>query len=496
MPEGYDAPPAHRDAPARRSLRSQLLYRLLPPLLVLFAISGGVAFVVARHHANEVQDHWLVDSAEALAQRVKLSRGAPVLDLPEAARQILQWDTQDATWYALHGQRSGHLAGHPMVPGRPPTGVEQLRDASMYDAGIEGARVRVVAVPVRLEGATEAIEVRVAETLRKRQLLATEMLLSVLLPQIALAAVACAVIWYTLRQLLSPIGQVARALEVQTHHSLEPVDDRALPSEVVPLTQSVNDLLARLQDALAAQRHFIADAAHQLRTPLTALKLHADEAARETDVERLKPLIAEVQQAADRAVRLSNQLLTLARAEPSARIQSPRRFDLQQVVIQAASRWVPRAIAAGVDLGFDNTQQAGAPVPAGVDDVIEVSGDPDLLAEAVHNLIDNAITYGGRGTRITVSVQHAKASRARVLVTDDGPGIPEVDRARVLGRFHRATPTGSTPADQSSGAGLGLAIVAEIVRAHEGDVRIDAGPGGRGTCVVIDLPQYGEAASR
>ncbi|MCX7203255.1 MAG: sensor histidine kinase N-terminal domain-containing protein [Burkholderiales bacterium] len=358
MPEGLRKQPARRDVPARRSLRSQLLYRLLPPILVLFAISGAVAYVVARHHANEVQDHWLVDSAEALAQRVKLSRGEAVLDLPEAARQILQWDTQDATWYALHGQRSGHLAGHPMVPGRPLTGVERLRDAWMYDAGIAGARVRVAAVPVRLEGATEPIEVRVAETLRKRQLLATEMILSVLIPQIALAIVACGVIWYTLRQLLSPIGQVARALEVQTHHSLEPVDDRALPAEVAPLTQSVNDLLARLQDALAAQRHFIADAAHQLRTPLTALKLHADEAARETDVERLRPLIAEVQLAADRAVRLSNQLLTLARAEPSARIQTPRPFDLRQVVFHAASRWVPRALAAGVDLGFDDTLQA------------------------------------------------------------------------------------------------------------------------------------------
>jgi two-component system sensor histidine kinase TctE len=496
MPEGNGTQSAHRDAPARRSLRSQLLYRLLPPLLVLFAISGAVAYVVARHHANEVQDHWLVDSAEALAQRVKLSRGEPVLDLPEAARQILQWDTQDATWYALHGQRSGHLAGYPMVPGRPLNGAERLRDAVMYDAGIAGAPVRVAAVPVRLEGASEPIEVRVAETLRKRQLLATEMILSVLIPQIALAGVACAVIWYTLRQLLSPIGQVARALEVQTHHSLEPVDDRALPAEVVPLTQSVNDLLVRLQDALAAQRHFIADAAHQLRTPLTALKLHADEAARETDVERLRPLIAEVQLAADRAVRLSNQLLTLARAEPSARIQAPRPFDLRQMVFNAASRWVPRAIAAGVDLGFDDTLQVGVAPPSGTGDAIEVAGDPDLLAEAVHNLIDNAITYGGPGTRVTVSVQRAKALRAWVLVTDDGPGIPAADRTRVLRRFQRATPTGSTPVDQSSGTGLGLAIVAEIARAHDGQVRIDAGPGGRGTCVVIDLPQHGKAALR
>lgn len=493
-----DASPAQPPPPAlrpRRSLRSQLLNRLLPPLLALFAVSGGVAYVVARHHANEVQDHWLVDSAEALAQRVKLARGEPVLDLPDAAREILQWDTQDITWYALIGKRSGHLAGHPMVPGRPATGVERLREAVMYDAGISGARVRVAAVPVRLEGAAEPIEVRVAETLRKRQLLATEMLLSVLIPQIALAMVACAVIWYTLRQLLSPIGEVARALEAQTHHSLEPVDDRALPAEVAPLTQSVNDLLARLQTALSAQRHFIADAAHQLRTPLTALKLHADEAARETRPERLGPLIAEVQQAADRAVRLSNQLLTLARAEPGARIQEPRAFDLRQVVFDAASRWVPRALAAGADLGFDDALSQGGTRANDRGADLRVLGDPDLLSEAVHNLIDNALAYGGRGTRITVSVQRVDAARVWIRVVDNGPGIPEVDRTRVLQRFHRAASASATPADRSSGAGLGLAIVAEIARAHDGEVRITDGPDGRGTCLIIDLPALNVSAA-
>lgn len=154
--------------PARRSLRSRLLNRLLPPLVALFAVSGALAYVAARHHANDVQDHWLVDSAEALAQQVTLRRGEPTLDLPEAARQILQWDTQDATWYQVRGERSGHIAGHPMVPARPALGVERLRQASLYDGGILGAPVRVAAVPVRLDGVNETVEVRVAETLRKR----------------------------------------------------------------------------------------------------------------------------------------------------------------------------------------------------------------------------------------------------------------------------------------------------------------------------------------
>lgn len=481
--------------PVRRSLRTQLLNRLLPPLLTLFAISGVLAYVAAWHHADEVQDRWLVDSAEALAQRVKLNRGILTLDLPEAARQILQWDPEDTTWYEVRGERSGHIAGHTSVPGRPQTGAQRLRQAVMYDGWISGDKVRVATLSVDLQGAGERVEVRLAETLRKRQRLAAEMLLSVLLPQLALALVAWVVIWFTLQQLLSPIGEVARALEAQTHHSLEPVDDRALPAEVSPLTQSVNDLLLRLKDAIASQRHFIADAAHQLRTPLTALKLHADEAARETDPTRLKPLIDEVQRAADRAVRLSNQLLTLARAEPSARVAQPQVFDLRPVVIEAAGSWVPRAINEGVDLGFGRPSDVSKARGLEAQDLPPawVSGAPDLLAEAVHNLIDNAIRYSGPGTRVTVTIADDAVDRIQVRVDDDGPGIAQSDRLRVLERFHRATVESPEHDQRVAGSGLGLAIVSEIAGAHGGSVRIEDGQTGRGACVVIELPRAKDA---
>jgi two-component system sensor histidine kinase TctE len=466
------------------SLRSRLLRRLLPPLLVLFAVSGTMSYLAARHHANEVHDRWLVDSAEALAQRVTLSRGAPALDLPEAARQILQFDAADTTWFELVGPRSGHVAGNPGLPSAPlgpGADVERLRNASLYPGWISGSRVRVASVPVELPGAGETVEVRVAETLRKRQALAAELLLEVLLPQLALVVVAGAVIWITLEKLLAPVGAVARALEAQTHHSLEPVDDRALPSEMAPLTHAMNGLLLRLQDALAAQRHFIADAAHQLRTPLTALKLHADEATRETDPARLAPLLDELRRAADRAVRLSNQLLTLARSEPSARVAEPRPFELRAAVFEAAGRWVPAALAADVDLGFIGGPSDGSPP-------IEVLGDPDLFAEAIHNLIDNALKHRADGRQVTVSVAANADGSACVRVVDDGPGIPATDRARVLERFHRGVKASSGAADTHAGTGLGLAIVAQIVGGHGGRVCIEDGPAGRGTAVTIVLP--------
>jgi signal transduction histidine kinase len=470
--------PAEPAAPARhRSLRSRLLVRLLPPLVALFAVSGTLSYLGARYHANEVHDRWLVDTAEALAQRVTLARGLPSVDLPEAARQILQWDSADTTWFQVRGEQSGHIAGHTGVPAPAPrAALERLRQAVLYDGWISGAHVRIATVPIELAGAGETIEVRVAETLRKRQSLAAELLLSVLVPQLALVAVAGAVLWLTLDTLLAPVGAVARALEAQTHHSLEPVDDRALPAEMVPLTQALNELLLRLREALAAQRHFIADAAHQLRTPLTALKLHADEAARETDPVRREQAMAELRRAADRAVRLSGQLLTLARAEPSAQVAEVRRFELRSLAHDAAGRWVPAALAAGCDIGFDGAPQDGSPP-------IHVEGDPDLLAEAIHNLLDNALKYAGPRARISIAVDVDPQGRARVRVTDDGPGIAPADRGRVLERFHRAGRR-----DTASGAGLGLAIVAEIVRNHGGSVHIDDGPGGRGTCVTVLLP--------
>ncbi|MEI7444295.1 MAG: sensor histidine kinase [Burkholderiales bacterium] len=478
------AEPASRTHPPR-SLRSRLLVRLLPPLLLLFAVSGTLSYLGARYHANEVHDRWLVDTAEALAQQVTFARGQPSLDLPEAARKILQWDSADTTWFQVRGESSGHIAGHTAVPGPAPHApLERLRQAVLYDGWISGAHVRIATVP--LAGAGEEVEVRVAETLRKRQALAAELLLSVLLPQLALLVVAGVVIWLTLEQLLAPVGAVARALEAQTHHSLEPVDDRALPAEVVPLTHAMNDLLLRLRGALAAQRHFIADAAHQLRTPLTALKLHADEAARETDPRRLAPVLAELRRAADRAVRLSNQLLTLARAEPSARIAAPRRIELRALVAEASARWVPAALAAGVDLGLaGGPQEGGAP--------IEVDGDPGLLAEAVNNLVDNALKYAGRGARVTVGID-LDGDRARITVDDDGPGIAPADRGRVMERFHRGARGAGDTADVQAGSGLGLPIVAEIVRGHDGEVRIEDGPHGRGTRVAITLPARAGAA--
>lgn len=470
-------------AQVRPSLRGQLLVRLLPVVIGLFALSGALSFFGARYYANVVHDGWLQDTAEALALRLTTHQGQPALDLPEAAREILQWDSTDTTWYEIFGERRGHVAGQLGLPrhgggfGRPGT-------VTRYDGNVGPNPVRVVSVTMTPTGSDEAVQVLVAETLRKRQVLTTELMLSVLLPEIILLIAAVFIVAWTLRRMLLPIGRVAEALEAQTHHSLEPLDDRDLPSEVVPLTHAMNSLLIRLKEALLAQRLFIADAAHQLRTPLTALKLHTDEAARETDPQRLRPLIADLQKAADRAVRLSNQLLALARAEPSAGVTERRHIDLRQTVVETAGHWIPTALAQGIDLGFDAID--GPP--------IEVAADPMLLAEAVSNLIDNAIKYGRPHGRITVAVG-GDHERVWFSVLDDGPGIPASERLRVLERFQRLDPP-RPPADDGllspeapTGSGLGLAIVSEIARSHAGQVMLAEAADGTGLLVTVILPR-------
>ena len=478
-----------------RSLRSKLLRRLLPLVAGLFLVSSVVGSLGALHHANAVYDRELIDNARALAQRVIQTERSASLDLPEAARNVLQWDAEDEHWYEVRGANSGLIAGYSGLSALPRSGAEQMRGALIYGSRIAGERVRVVLVTVGAEGSGEPVEVRVAETLRKRARLIFESLLGVLLPQLLLDAVTVLVIFYTFQKSLGPISEFAFRLQSQTDRSLEPIDDRGVPSELLPITHSVNALMVRLKAALDAQRRFIANASHQLRTPLTALKLNADEAAHETDQLKLRLLIEEIRSAADRAVRLSSQLLSLARAEPGAGVAESRMIDLHAMVSETIESWVIRSMQAGVDLGVDasieltpdDTLVLSQPEP------VWINGDPDLLAEALNNLIHNAIVHGGPGIRITVSIAKVEDHRVRVRVDDDGPGIAPADRIRVLQRFQRGAVNSSEPTGFDSGSGLGLAIAREIAQTHGGGVSIEDGLTGRGVCISIELPLAGAA---
>ncbi len=445
---------------AASSLRGQLLRWLMLPLLLVEVAGSLFAYAVAYDFASRAYDVGLLDTARSLAQQVKIDRGTATVSLPAAAREILESDPVDRVFYRVIAGDGRTVAGRADVP--VPNLAPTVEDApGYYDGTVGDAPVRLVAYALFEGEDTPVATVMVAETLTKRKRLARELLLAVLAPQVLLLVVVAALIWFGVGRGLKPLARVAEAIAHRGWGDLSGVSDRGTPAEVQPLTHAINDLMARVAQAASAQQRFIADAAHQLRTPLAGLSAQVERALRTRDLDAMQPALAQLQISARRATRLVNQLLVLARAEPEgAPARSFRRFDLARVVQQTCAEWVPEALARNVDLGY-----------AGEEGPVMIEGDEVLLAELLGNLIDNALRYGGPGG--TVTVRLTGDPPVELQVEDDGPGVPASERDSVFERFHRVagTPTG--------GCGLGLAIVREIALAHAATVSVgEAGPHG------------------
>jgi signal transduction histidine kinase len=317
--------------------------------------------------------------------------------------------------------------------------------------------------------------VQVAETTDARQSITGEILAATLLPEGVLIALAAIGMWYGVGRSLDPLERLREEVGRRSDQDLSPVAAQRTPREVRPLVNAINALLSRLDSALSAHRRFVANAAHQLRTPLAGLHTQAELALRASDPETVRRSLEQLHQAAGRAAHLVGQLMSLARLEPrSARPLQAEPLDLKELARATTARWVPQALGRGVDLGFDAVS-----APA------QVMGDRLLLEEMLGNLIDNAIRYTPPGGEATVRVVRA-ANAAIVEVEDSGPGIPESERAQVMERFQRGSTAAQTP-----GSGLGLAIVREIAVTHGAEVRLEAGHEGRGTRVSVVLPSHG-----
>jgi two-component system sensor histidine kinase TctE len=452
------------------SLRRQLLLRLLLPLLALLCVGAAASYYIALRFANGAYDRALYDSARSLAQQIRVENGHTTVNLPRAALEMFEWDDLDTTYYRISSATEGFVFGHKDMPALPH---ETERDAktTYYDAFILSKPVRVVALslPAGIDGAN--VQVQVAETRNKRGLLASDILATVLLPQILLIVLAGGLVWFGVASGLVPLRHLEAEITLRTHRDLSPLPDRSVPPEVRPLTHAINDLMLRLGQALSAQHRFIADAAHQLRTPIAGLKVQIDRALLAQNMEDIRPALAQLQTSAERVARLSNQLLTLARAEPGS--SDTVRFtdiDLREVARQIGMEWVPRALERNMDLGFADSARRAM-----------VRGDTLLLQELLSNLIDNSVRYGREGGRITVTVLAAPASE--LSVEDDGPGIPEEEKEHVFMRFHRV------PGSPGGGSGLGLAIVREIAHAHGAQISIERPENGEGTRVRVTFPK-------
>lgn len=444
------------------SLRRQLLLRLLPAMLLLIVAGAFVAYSVALRSAVHAYDRALLDSALALAGQIRVVDGKPSLSLPHAAQEILLTDKDDEIFFRVLGADGQDIAGNDKL--LPPAVAPGAEQRVYYDAAIDGRPLRVAALFTEREGIP--LTVLVAETLVKRNNLAWEVQLGMLLPELALVIATLALVWFGVRSGLRPLDELRRQLSRRSPTDLRPIEDGPFSEEIAPLVAELDALLQRLDDSLDAQRHFVSDAAHQLRTPIAALQAQIELALRTTEGEQTAAL-ATALAAVQRLAHLVRQLLALARAEPGAQAATTS-VELDECVRQVAETMLPRAFAAGIDLGF--ALQAA-----------RVSGSRLLLEEAIANLIDNAIRYTPAPGTVNVSVG-SEAGSVVLRVEDSGPGIPPAARQQVFERFFRL------PGNQREGCGLGLAIVRRIAAQHGATVGIGESAELGGTAVEMRFP--------
>ena len=461
-----------KEGKKKSTLQSQLLVSLLPPILLLTLVSVAASYYYAFNFSTLAYDYSLYDSAYDISRQVRYSDGQLHADLPRGALDMLETDKHDRIYYAVNDAKGAFIAGHNGLPQPPEKAAPEI--PIYYDGNYRGYPVRIAALYALVPGLPEQqpVLIQVAETLNKRHTLANEILLGMLLPELLLIGLVSIIVWYGIVRGLRPLAVLQREIRNRSHRDLSPLPEQNSPGEVRSLIRAMNDLLARLSGVLSAQQRFIADAAHQLRTPLAGLKTQTELALRQNKLDDVRHTLQHLNTATGQTTHLVNQLLSLARAEPVAsRDQVLRLINLNELVRETTAEWVPRAIERSIDLGFEDAR--GATI---------IEGDELLLKEMLRNLLDNAIRYTQRSGRVTARVA-TEGDKVLLSVEDNGPGIPVAERERVFERFHRVLGSGV------EGCGLGLAIVREIAQSHNADIRLGPGATGNGTVVSLLFPR-------
>lgn len=464
-----------RDAPL---LRRKLLLWVLGPLVLLFLAGGGAGYVIAHRLANDVYNRLLLETANELSLHLVAADGGVALDLSPAARRLLLGDPYDRVFYRVSTADRHFVGGDAVLP-LPARAIASEAAPYFYPGTVSGRPVWIVLLRAAkpLAPGSAGWLLQVGETTQKRDALVRNILLSIVLPQFLLILVAVLLVRVGVAQGLSPLRRLREAVANRSHLDLSPIGEHGIPGEVRPLLHAVNALMVRLDQVLSFQTRFIADAAHQLRTPVAGLKTTIELALRETDLSGLKGSLDQAQLSVERLSRLVAQLLSLARNEPSSlRALHFSAVDLNKLIFNTTMEWVPEAYKKGIDLGFE-----------GPDEPVPVDGDIVQLTELANNLIDNAVRYTRNTGRVTVRI--AAGPPPAFSVSDDGPRIPPEERERIFERFHRLL---GTPTD---GSGLGLAIVREIAQTHGVRVDLTDDADGVGNRFTLTFPAPDRAAA-
>ena len=455
----------------QRSLFGEILDWMFAPMLLLWPLSVAVTFLVARSLADAPFDRALDDRTEALAQQVRVAADRVVVILPRAARDFLGADDEDLLYYQVVGPLGRLIAGDADLPRPGLYDYPEPGQVKLRTTVFRGEQVRIGYMYLDTIAGDEIapVLVQVAETLDKRTRLANEIIKGVIFPQFLILPVAVMLVWFGLSRGLAPLKTLRQRIRARDPDDLSPIDPRAAPEEIAPLVDAFNEMLERLAQNVSAQKRFIADAAHQMKTPLAGLRTQTELALRERDPAELHRNLERIAHGSQRAAHLISQLLSLARTENLRDAASLAPIDLQPLAREVVSDWVPAAIERGIDLGFETV--GAPPARRAPHAAAPIAGHPILLREMMNNLLDNALRYTPRGGSVTLRVV-TDSGRVHLEVEDTGPGIPDAERELVFERFYRVL------GSDVDGSGLGLAIVREIADQHGATILVeDAQPG-------------------
>jgi two-component system sensor histidine kinase TctE len=432
--------------------------------MLLLLLAGAInAYLIALRTVNESYDRLLLDEATDIAEQVQKKHGAFAVEMSPAIIKILLNDEYDHIYYQVLGPHREFIAGVRDLP----TGPQQYAVGSTYyDAIFHGEKIHGVALTTHIADAN--LQIVVAETTVRRDALFRDIWLSILVPELVLMFLTGIVLWFGLRYGLAPLTRLSQELSQRSHLDLRKVDDIHVPEEAQPLVREINQLLQRLEGSMQSQRTFISNAAHQIRTPIAALQMQVELALQQGDGANLLKILKQILVGVQRTAHLSNQLLSLARAEPgSMAVHEFAPVDLHVIIETVAQTFVSRAIEKDIDLGFELEH-------------LKINGSSLLLQELVGNLVDNAIRYTPIGGRVTVRL--CRSGNSIVLeVEDNGPGIAKDEQDKIFKRFYRSI------GSPEGGSGLGLAIVQEITNLHLAKITINLPAMGSGAVFSVQF---------
>lgn len=456
----------------RLSLRRTLLIVLLPSLLILMSAQLWLTWRTAMDASNAAFDRSLLGAIKSTDANISTESGGLAVELPYRLLEFFELTASGQVYYRVATEDGLVEIGNADLPppGKPlETGKPQFMDALYYGESVRlGSYARMLNHPLAGQARTQRVIIQVAEPLNSREKFTRVLVAQALTRDLVLILVAGVLLLMVISWALRPLGRLRHEVESRSPQDLMPISTSGIPADVRPLVEAINHHIERNRRLTEAQRQFIDDASHQLRTPLTTLTTQVGFALREADPAHLRDALLAVKLQLDETIRQTNQMLALARVD-SAELMTES-LELVAFVGEVTRSWWSEARTKGVDLGLE--QEIGA---------AWVQVQAGLLREALSNLLHNAIRYTPRHGQVTVRVQIQQA-QVCLTVHDNGPGIPEAERQRAGERFFRGSNI------TLSGSGLGLAIVRSIAEQHGGSLVIKAGPGGQGLAVSIRLP--------